>query len=106
MQKTKSGNVFSHVLSAVFVRDGRARSDRLDIKGPECSPGGGTRGRMVCASAGCERDIGEVVKARKGLSCCCGRGNGCRFDMNDAERCEDGMREEMSSRLRDFIVSP
>ena len=104
MPKTKSGNVVSHVLRVVFERDGRARSDRLDINGPECSPGGGTSGRIICAGAGCEREDLEVAKAWNISLCCCGRRKRCRLDIDDAEIWERALRDGASSSIRDFIV--
>jgi hypothetical protein len=53
MARMKRGRVLSQVRSGVFVREGRARSERRDIRGPECSPGGGIRGRIVCAAVVC-----------------------------------------------------
>jgi hypothetical protein len=45
------------------------------------------------------------MKARNSLLCCCGRRNGCRLEIDDAESCERIWREGASSRVRDFMAS-
>jgi hypothetical protein len=103
--RMNNGMLLSHARRGVFVREGRARSDRLDINGPECSPGGGIKGRIVCATMGCRRENRELVKSRNSLLCCCWRRNGCRVDIDDAERYGSVFREGANSRVRDLMAS-
>lgn len=84
---------------------GNARSDRLVRSGPECSPGGGIRGRIVCAA--CDGAL-ENDDAENGLSIwldCCRRRNGCRFDIDDDESCSSAWHDGVCNRPRDFMAN-
>ena len=98
MPMTNNGNVFSHVRKAVLVSLGSSRSGLRDISGPECSPGGGIRGRMVWVTEDCNLDCGS----RSSLLYC-GRRNGCRLDVDDIVSCDIALREGANIRLRGFI---